>query len=44
VLPDILRVPPISEHGTIMEISAAFGGADRLRAAVQELQSLLYAA
>ena len=44
VLPDVLKVPPISEHGTITQISAAFGGSDRLRAAVTELQNLLYAA
>ena len=44
VLPDVLHVPPISTHGTIREISQAFGGAEQLRHAVQELQSLLYAA
>jgi type I restriction enzyme R subunit len=44
VLPDILRVPPLSEHGTVTEISAAFGGADVLRQAVTELQNILYAA
>lgn len=43
-LPDVLYVPPISTHGTIKEISQAFGGADQLRKAVQELQTLLYAA
>ncbi|MBI5445527.1 MAG: DEAD/DEAH box helicase family protein [Deltaproteobacteria bacterium] len=43
-LPDILRVPPLSEHGTVLQISSAFGGADKLRRAVQDLQNLLYAA
>lgn len=43
-IPEILKVPPISERGTLMEISAMFGGADKLRAAVNELQALLYAA
>jgi type I restriction enzyme R subunit len=44
VLPDILHVPPVSEHGTVMEISRAFGGAEKLREAVTNLQNLLYAA
>lgn len=44
LLPDVLHVPPLSGHGTIREISAAFGGADKLRAAVHDLQNLLYAA
>jgi type I restriction enzyme R subunit len=42
-IPDILKVPPISERGNVLEIASAFGGADRLRGAVSELQSLLYA-
>ncbi len=44
VLPDVLHVAPLSKHGTIKEISQAFGGAEQLRKAVQELQTLLYAA
>jgi type I restriction enzyme R subunit len=44
VLPDVLHVPPISEHGTVLQISGVFGGADRLRQAVHNLQNLLYAA
>ena len=43
-IPDILEVPPLSEHGNVMEIAGLFGGADKLREAVNELQSLLYAA
>ncbi len=43
-IPDILRVPPISERGTIPQITALFGGAENLRAAVTELQTILYAA
>jgi type I restriction enzyme R subunit len=42
-LPAILQVPPISAQGNVMEIAAAFGGAERLRGAVERLQSLLYA-
>ncbi len=44
LLPDILEVPPISQHGNVMEISRLFGGSDRLRQAVNDLQTLLYAA
>jgi len=43
-LPDVLHVPPISAHGTVAEIINLFGGADKLRAAVTELQNQLYAA
>jgi type I restriction enzyme R subunit len=44
VIPDILKVPPISEKGNIAEISGWFGGADNLKKAISELQTLLYAA
>lgn len=44
VLPAVLKVPPLSLHGNVREISAAFGGGDKLRQAVDELQNLLYAA
>jgi type I restriction enzyme R subunit len=44
LLPDVLYVPPLSEHGTVAEIVKLFGGADQLRTAVTELQSQLYAA
>ncbi len=43
-LPDVLHVPPISGHGTVADIIKLFGGADQLRAAVNELQAQLYAA
>ena len=43
LLPDVLRVPPISGHGQPAEIIRLFGGAEQLRAAVTELQNLLYA-
>ncbi|MGH2586226.1 MAG: type I restriction-modification enzyme R subunit C-terminal domain-containing protein, partial [Dehalococcoidia bacterium] len=43
-LPAILKVPPISGHGTVQEIAGLFGGSDRLRTAVHRLQALLYAA
>ena len=44
VIPDVLKLPPISEHGNVIEIAAHFGGPERLREAVNELQNLLYAA
>ena len=43
-IPDALKVPPISEHGNVIEIAALFGGGERLRSAVEELQRLLYVA
>jgi type I restriction enzyme R subunit len=41
-IPEILKVPPISERGTIPQIAALFGGAEKLRSAVDEMQTLLY--
>ena len=43
VVPDILKVPPISDRGNVIEIANYFGGAEQLREAVNELQTLLYA-
>ena len=43
-LPDVLKVPPISQHGNVNEIIGMFGGPDELRKAVEQLQALLYAA
>ncbi len=44
VIPDVLKVPPLSIHGNVMEIAGFFGGPERLREAVNRLQVLLYAA
>jgi type I restriction enzyme R subunit len=44
VLPDVLKVPPISEYGNTAEIAALFGGAQRLKEAVAQLQNMIYAA
>jgi len=38
----ILEVPPISERGTPVEIAKLFGGADKLRKALNKLQEMLY--
>jgi type I restriction enzyme R subunit len=43
-LPAILQVPPISAHGNVAEIAADFGGAEALKGAVEQLQTLIYAA
>ena len=42
-MPDILKVPPISAHGNVLEIATKFGGAEHLRAAIESMQNLLYA-
>lgn len=43
-LPDVLKRPPISNHGTVGEIMSAFGAPDKLRIAVGPIQSLFYEA
>lgn len=43
-IPDILKVPPISERGSLPEIAASFSGPQKLRDAVNRLQQLIYAA
>lgn len=43
-IPDALKLPPISERGNVGEIIGFFGGPERLKHAVAELQSLLYSA
>ena len=43
-LPDILKLPPISSFGNVLEITKKFGGPKQLRRAVTELQAALYAA
>jgi type I restriction enzyme R subunit len=44
VLPEAIQVPPISDRGNVIEITKMFGGSDKLREAVNQLQTLLYAA
>jgi type I restriction enzyme R subunit len=43
-IPDALKVPPISQHGNVVEIASLFGGGEKLRTAIEELQRLLYVA
>jgi type I restriction enzyme R subunit len=42
VLPDVLHVPPISQHGQPGEIIRLFGSPENLRQAVNDLQVILY--
>jgi type I restriction enzyme R subunit len=41
---NVLEVPPLSRHGTAIQIAEAFGGSDKLHEAIDELQRLVYAA
>ncbi len=43
-IPDSLKNPPLSEMGNPSELAQRFGGAESFRAAVHQLQELLYAA
>jgi type I restriction enzyme, R subunit len=43
-LPDVLKVQPNSNQGNVNEITGKFGGADQLRNAVNQLQTLMHAA
>jgi len=40
---DILKVPPISGYGNLMEIADAFGGISKLKGTLSELQNGVYA-
>ena len=40
---ELLKVPPLSEQGTFIELARHFGGGTAVRAALRELQILLYA-
>jgi type I restriction enzyme R subunit len=42
-IPDALQVPPISQHGNVLEIAKLFGGASQMKQAVDRLQAMLYA-
>lgn len=44
VLPEVLKVPPLSNHGQTEDIVRLFGGHEQLRNAVADLQRYLYAA
>jgi type I restriction enzyme R subunit len=40
----VLEVPPLDRHGTVVDIASRFGGSDRLRSAIADMEELLYAA
>jgi Type I site-specific restriction-modification system, R (restriction) subunit and related helicases len=40
---NILKVPPISNHGNVIEIAENFGGVGELRDALSNLQNMIYA-
>jgi type I restriction enzyme R subunit len=42
--PELLKVHPLSEQGTFMELARLFDGGAKVRSALKELQNLLYSA
>jgi type I restriction enzyme R subunit len=42
VLPDVLKIPPISELGNPSEIAKRFGGPQKMRSAVDAMTALIY--
>jgi type I restriction enzyme R subunit len=42
-MPEILKIPPILQHGNPLEISRKFGGEKYLRSALSQMQTMLYA-
>ena len=42
--PEIIQVEPISSKGNIMEIAKEFGGVNKFRSLIEDLQKYLYAA
>jgi len=43
-IPDVRKIPSISERGNVIAIAQLFGGPQKLKDAVAELQPRLYAA
>jgi type I restriction enzyme R subunit len=39
---NVLKVPPISAYGNVLEIAGLFGGPDELKSSLDEMQTLLY--
>jgi type I restriction enzyme R subunit len=39
---NVLKVPPISMRGNVLEIAGFFGGPDEMRSSLDEMQTLLY--
>jgi type I restriction enzyme R subunit len=43
-MPEVFYLPPLIKHGNIVEISKKFGGTEKLRVALANMQTMLYAA
>ena len=41
-IPDVFQLPPLNSHGKPSEIARMFGGADKLKGAVRQLETMLY--
>jgi type I restriction enzyme, R subunit len=39
---DVLKIPPLSDRYSVMEIARIFGGAEEMKKAVEKMQALLY--
>ena len=39
---DVLKIPPLSDRYSVMEIAGIFGGPERVREAVERMQAMLY--
>lgn len=42
-MPEVFYLPPLVKHGNVMEISKKFGGTEKLRNALANMQTMLYA-
>ncbi len=42
-MPEVFHLPPLVRHGNAMEISRKFGGTEKLRTALANMQAMLYA-
>jgi type I restriction enzyme R subunit len=40
----VLEVPPLDRHGSVVDIASRFGGSEKLRSAISEMEDMLYAA
>jgi len=39
---DVLKIPPLADRYSVLEIAQQFGGPEKVRAAVEQMQALLY--
>jgi hypothetical protein len=38
----VLKIPPLSDRYSVMEIAGLFGGPEKVKEAVEKMQALLY--